>query len=359
MEGIDSAFIQFQTLIKEIETYDHTIFSEQDTRVKVIDRIFTKVFGYDLADLLTEPGSGTGFIDYQILIKGVGKLVIEAKRDGLDFEIEPSYSGRGYNLDGPMFKNKVLKEGIAQTIYYAAQESIELGCLTNGKTWIIFRANRMGDGKKVSQGKGIVFSSLKSISEQFKLFYELLSPKSIEDLTYRAIFQELEGQEIRAKDFTQALKTEETIKLYENDDKNVLNGADVKIILVGKGERKAELEAIAAADGSGLVEFFGQQPKEIVMAALKHASAGYISLKSEPIFRFGVSPNKLWDYMLVALPVIFACQAGNDPVGDNRCGVSTDPESADSIASAILQLAQLSANERVEMGTRGRDAVLQ
>lgn len=138
-----------------------------------------------------------------------------------------------------------------------------------------------------------------------------------------------------------------------------LNGADVKIILVGKGERKAELEAIAAADGSGLVKFFGQQPKEIVMAALKHASAGYISLKSEPIFRFGVSPNKLWDYMLVALPVIFACQAGNDPVGDNRCGVSTDPESAESIASAILQLAQLSADERVEMGIRGRDAVLQ
>lgn len=135
--------------------------------------------------------------------------------------------------------------------------------------------------------------------------------------------------------------------------------ANVKIILVGKGERKAELEAIAVAEESGLVDFFGQQPKEVIMEALKLASAGYISLKSEPIFRFGVSPNKLWDYMLVALPVIFACHAGNDPVGDNRCGISADPESAESIADAILQLTRLSVGERVEMGIRGRDAVLQ
>ncbi|TYO83364.1 glycosyltransferase family 4 protein [Pseudomonas sp. CK-NBRI-02] len=134
--------------------------------------------------------------------------------------------------------------------------------------------------------------------------------------------------------------------------------ADVRIILVGKGERKEQLKAIASQDASGLVEFFEQQPKEVVMAALKLASAGYISLKSEPIFRFGVSPNKLWDYMLVGLPVIFACKAGNDPVGDYDCGVSADPDSAEDIAAAISCLLPLSADERRAMGRRGHDAVL-
>lgn len=136
-------------------------------------------------------------------------------------------------------------------------------------------------------------------------------------------------------------------------------GANVRIILVGKGERKEQLKMIAAQDGSGLVEFFEQQPKEMVMAALKLASAGYISLKSEPIFRFGVSPNKLWDYMLVGLPVIFACKAGNDPVGDYACGVSADPDDAQSIAAAIAQLLPMSESERQAMGRRGHDAVLQ
>lgn len=136
-------------------------------------------------------------------------------------------------------------------------------------------------------------------------------------------------------------------------------GANARIILVGKGERKEQLKAIAAQDGSGLVEFFEQQPKEMVMAALKLASAGYISLKSEPIFRFGVSPNKLWDYMLVGLPVIFACKAGNDPVGDYVCGVSADPDDPQSIAAAITQLLPMSESERQAMGRRGHDAVLQ
>jgi glycosyltransferase involved in cell wall biosynthesis len=136
-------------------------------------------------------------------------------------------------------------------------------------------------------------------------------------------------------------------------------GANARIILVGKGERKEQLKAIAAQDGSGLVEFFEQQPKEMVMAALKLASAGYISLKSEPIFRFGVSPNKLWDYMLVGLPVIFACKAGNDPVGDYACGVSADPDDPQSIAAAISQLLPMSESERQAMGRRGHDAVLQ
>lgn len=135
-------------------------------------------------------------------------------------------------------------------------------------------------------------------------------------------------------------------------------GLNLKIILVGKGDRKAQLMAYASEASPELVEFFDQQPKESVMAALRLASAGYISLKAQPIFRFGVSPNKLWDYMLVKLPVIFACSAGNDPVGDYDCGVTADPESPHSIAQAIIQLYQMKETERAAMGQRGHDAVL-
>lgn len=136
-------------------------------------------------------------------------------------------------------------------------------------------------------------------------------------------------------------------------------GLNVKIVLVGKGERKAQLMAYASEASLHAVEFFDQQPKESVIAAMRLASAGYISLKAQPIFRFGVSPNKLWDYMLVKLPVIFACKAGNDPVGDYDCGVLADPESPDSIAMAIAELYRLDEFERAAMGQRGYDAVVQ
>lgn len=217
MEIIDAAYNTFREIRKEVGQYLPTVSSETDTRFKVIDRILTEVLGYDFSDITTEPYSGTGYIDYQISIKGVGRIVIEAKKDAQNFEIDKSYSGRAYNLDGPVFKNKDVKEGLSQTVYYCAQESIELGCLTNGNTWIIFRANRMGDGYKVWNGKGIIFGSLESIEKDFKLFFELLSPSNVENFTYRAIFQELEGQEIRTNDFAQALKTESTIRLFETN----------------------------------------------------------------------------------------------------------------------------------------------
>lgn len=135
-------------------------------------------------------------------------------------------------------------------------------------------------------------------------------------------------------------------------------GLKVKIVLVGKGERKVHLQGIAEQCGADVIEFHQQQPKEDIMVALSLASAGYISLKSQPLFRFGISPNKLWDYMLVGLPIIFACKAGNDPVRDYDCGISVDPECPEQIADAVKRLSLMSEDERRRLGRKGYEAVI-
>jgi AAA domain len=228
MEKIDHAFKRFEKILSEISTYTDSIFSEQDSRIKIIDRILMQVLDYQFKDVLTEPRAGKGFLDYKVLVNGIPKLGIEAKKDGIDFNIEHSYSGRAFNLSGPVFNDKAIQEGIDQAIYYAAYKGIELSCLTNGKCWIIFRSNRLGDGKDVLAGKGFVFSSLESVKKEFKLFYELLSPEGINDLRYRALFQEAEGAEIRLKDFSQSIKSELEIKVlerqtYSHDIDRVMN----------------------------------------------------------------------------------------------------------------------------------------
>jgi hypothetical protein len=215
MEKIDHAFKKFEKILSQIKTYDDSIFSEQDSRVKIIDRILCQVLNYPFKDILTEPKAGKGFLDYKILVNGLPRLAIEAKKDGVEFNIENSYSGRAFNLNGPVLKDKAVQEGIDQSIYYAAYKGIELSCLTNGRTWIIFRSNRLGDGKDILEGKAFVFSTLESVRNEFKLFYELMSPEGVSDFRYRALFQEAEGAEIRVKDFGQALKTENEIKVLE------------------------------------------------------------------------------------------------------------------------------------------------
>ena len=136
-------------------------------------------------------------------------------------------------------------------------------------------------------------------------------------------------------------------------------GTDVVAVLVGRGELKASLEARVADLGlRDSIYFFDQVPKSAVRALCENADMGYISLRPEPLFRYGVSPNKLFDYMLASLPVIFAVKAGNDLVAESKCGLSCDPSNPADVADAIARLAALSSEELSILGRNGRDFVI-
>ncbi|HEX7892068.1 MAG TPA: glycosyltransferase family 4 protein [Ramlibacter sp.] len=131
-------------------------------------------------------------------------------------------------------------------------------------------------------------------------------------------------------------------------------------VIVGRGELQPELRALVQSLGlQDSVRILDQIPKAAVLRLLREASVGYISLRPEPIFRFGVSPNKLFDYMQAALPVIFAVRGGNDPVAEAGCGFSADPGDPASIADAVTRMAALGEARRREMGARGRQYVLE
>ncbi len=132
----------------------------------------------------------------------------------------------------------------------------------------------------------------------------------------------------------------------------------IRLLLVGRGVMKSRLMQYAEREALTNVEFHDQIDKADVMKVLKQASAGYISLNPQPIFRFGISPNKLWDYMMAKLPVIFACKAGNNPVEDHQCGLSADPMDPESIADAIKAMSLHSDADRQRMGEAGYEAVL-
>lgn len=137
-------------------------------------------------------------------------------------------------------------------------------------------------------------------------------------------------------------------------------GVNSAAVIVGRGELQEQLRQMVVQLGlEDRVVLFGQVPKKDVLGLLREASAGYISLRPEALFRFGVSPNKLFDYMLAGLPVLFAVQAGNDPVAEAACGVSIDPGDPQAISAGITQLAALTEDVRQAMGERGRAYVVQ
>lgn len=135
---------------------------------------------------------------------------------------------------------------------------------------------------------------------------------------------------------------------------------DTRAIIVGRGELETELAALVSQLRlQDRVAMFPQIPKSAVLTLLAEVDAGFISLRPEPLFRFGVSPNKLFDYMLAGLPVVFAVSAGNDPVAEAGSGYSVNPGQPEEISAALTALAKMAPALRREMGQRGRQWVEQ
>lgn len=125
------------------------------------------------------------------------------------------------------------------------------------------------------------------------------------------------------------------------------------IVLVGDGRERLALQARAAALGLENVDFLGPVPRNEVAALLAESDVCLLHVTDSPVYRFGMSFNKLFDYLASGKPIIFACRAAYDPVAEAECGLSIAPDDADSLADAIRRLEHTPIGEREAMGRNG------
>ncbi len=136
-----------------------------------------------------------------------------------------------------------------------------------------------------------------------------------------------------------------------------LRTSPVSFRLVGDGPDKPRLMALAEKKGLTNVVFEPPVPKSRIPDLLREADAFLMVLRDSPVFRWGVSPNKLFDYMAAARPVIFSVNTPLNPVESAGAGVTVPAEDADALAGAALKLLTMSSEERWQMGLRGRKYV--
>jgi len=131
----------------------------------------------------------------------------------------------------------------------------------------------------------------------------------------------------------------------------------IKFIFIGEGAEKENL--IKNKDEIGLqnVEFRDMVPKDKVTKIMSEADAFIFSSRKIEVYKYGISFNKLFDYMAAGKPIIFSVNAANDPVQEIKCGLSILPENPEMMAEAIIELYKMSPEERKKMGQRGREYV--
>ena len=129
---------------------------------------------------------------------------------------------------------------------------------------------------------------------------------------------------------------------------------DVEFLLIGSGQERDRLIARAKDMNLTNVQFPPGVPKREVGRTMGKADAFIYGLRDLPLYRFGISLNKLTDYLAAGRPIIFFGRSTYDPVRDARAGVSVPPGDPEVLADAIERLVALSPRERMEMGERGR-----
>jgi len=131
-------------------------------------------------------------------------------------------------------------------------------------------------------------------------------------------------------------------------------GPQLRFRLVGSGPHEPAMRAKLAALKLTNVSMEPPVAKLDVYSYLNQADIVVAPYGALAVHRFGVSLNKLFDYMAVARPIVFGSCSSNHPVTDAGCGIEIPADDPEALADAISTLAGMSLEGRWQLGLRGR-----
>ena len=135
---------------------------------------------------------------------------------------------------------------------------------------------------------------------------------------------------------------------------------DIYLVLVGGGKEKEGIFNHVSERGLSNVIFVDAVRKAQVQSVLSFFDVLAVGAKKEPMYRFGVSPNKLFDYFAAGKPILYYIESGDyHPIKDSGCGVEVESGNPRILSRAILELYSLPRSELDRMGSNGRAIAMQ
>jgi len=131
---------------------------------------------------------------------------------------------------------------------------------------------------------------------------------------------------------------------------------EISFVIVGEGNKKEKL--LKEYGELKNLLFLDAIPKQQVQSMLALFDACYIGLKKENLFKYGVSPNKLFDYMYSAKPIVYAIDSGeSNIVKVADCGVTVEAQNEKAIAIGVKELYNM-GKKCGYLGENGKNYIL-
>lgn len=135
------------------------------------------------------------------------------------------------------------------------------------------------------------------------------------------------------------------------------NHQKIKFIMVGDGTEKPRLIRRAMELGLENIEFRVPVRKSEVPESLSEADALIFNLEKIEVFKYGISSNKLFDYMAAGKPIVFSANVPNNIIEEAQCGFTVPPRNPRKLAESVIRLYETPLIERQIMGERARKYV--
>ncbi|HGJ64142.1 TPA: glycosyltransferase WbuB [bacterium] len=134
--------------------------------------------------------------------------------------------------------------------------------------------------------------------------------------------------------------------------------SEIQFELVGDGAEKQRLIERAKQLDINNISFKNPIPKSDVPIYLTKFDAFlHILLDAELFTKYGISSNKIFDYLAAGKPIIMSCNPGNNIIDEAKCGILVPPNDPQALANSVIKLYKMDTNERAIMGKNGRKYV--
>jgi len=127
----------------------------------------------------------------------------------------------------------------------------------------------------------------------------------------------------------------------------------VHFLFVGEGPYKDALSRRVLDDALGNVTFIPAIAKEHIPALLRRCQVGLLCTVPSPVYKYGISPNKLFDYMAAGIPTLVVGESEGSPLVESGGGFQLEFGDVAGVARILMDVAKEPAIAQ-ERGRRAR-----
>lgn len=176
--------------------------------------------------------------------------------------------------------------------------------------------------------------------------------------TYQVEDQDLNNAELFKVVYTGSIRKVNNVQGILDVAKKIEN-PKIKFLIWGDGDEVGVIKARIKKENITNVCLKGRVDKKYIPYIVSKADLNYAHNSPSPLFKYGISFNKIFDYLAAGKPILCDFNANYNPVLMSKAGVSVDTADPDKIAKVIDAFSKMTKMELTEYSVAARKGAME